>query len=80
MNKGEKYQVLYHLSAMAKKTVLASSFEEARHLVESNEFVKPDEIIELIEPCKVYELHSLESGESELRKAHNIEFENWGSE
>jgi len=80
MNQNKEYQVFYHFSAIGKKTIRASNFEEARQMIESNAFAQPDEIIKMIEPCKVYEVHPSKIEELELDEQHNVDYKSWGSE
>ncbi len=80
MTKNKEYQILYHFSAIGKKTIRASSFEEARQKIESNTFVQPDEIIKILEPCKVYEVHPSKIEGLDLDEHHKIDYKSWGSE
>ncbi len=80
MESQNEYEVVYHFNAIGKKKVRAANYEAVKRLIESGECSLPDEVVEMNEPCKVYEIHSLRTLESGLQERHIREYENWGSE
>ncbi len=80
MENQNEYEVVYHFNAIGKKMVRAENYEAVKRLIEAGECAQPDSIIEMSEPCKVYEIHSLRTDESGLQERHILEYENWGSE
>lgn len=74
------YEIYCRFSALGKKIVKASSFDEAIQIAESYDKVEFDDIERLTEPCKVDPKLSHEVLESESEVHHHIEFKNWGSE
>jgi hypothetical protein len=81
MGSQNEYEVVYHFNAIGKKMVRAANYEEVKRLIETAECLQPDSILEMNEPCRVYEIHSLRTDESSgLQERHILEYENWGSE
>jgi len=76
-----EYEVVYHFNVIGKKKIRASNYEEVRRRMESANCLQPDTILEMNEPCRVYEIHSLRTDEpSGLQERHILEYDNWGSE
>jgi len=80
MKKDKEFIVFCHFSAIGKRIVRASSLEEAKKIVESDESVKFEEIFKLTEPCKVDEALLLKSNDKASDDREIVEFKNWGSE
>lgn len=78
MSKMNEYQIFYQFHAIGKITIQASNVEEARHSIECDEIVQPDEIIKLVEPCKVLEIKSSEGAIFE--DSQSVDYKSWGSE
>ncbi|MBN1300662.1 MAG: hypothetical protein JW995_05560 [Melioribacteraceae bacterium] len=74
------YEIYCHFSALGKMVIKAASLDEAIHHAESDEKIKPDEIIRLTKPCIVDLKLSHEVLDSVEEEQHQIEFKNWGSE
>ncbi len=80
MSKMNEYQIFYQFHAIGKITIQASNVDEARHSIECDEIVQPDEIIKLVEPCKVLEVKLTSSEESKNEGTHDLDYKSWGSE
>lgn len=80
MAKNKKFQIFCRFSAIGKKTISASSLEEARQIVEADDSVQFDEIVRLTESCKVDESLSHIISESEPEIHHDVDYKSWGSE
>jgi len=80
MGKMTEYQIFYQFHAIGKITIQASNVDEARHSIECDEIMKPDEIIKLVEPCKVLEIKPLSDEESKGEDSQSIDYKSWGSE
>lgn len=80
MDSTKEFELYCHFCGVGKKTVRASTFEEARHLVEDDEHVHFDEIIRLTKPCWVDANMSRKLSESQEHEEHPTEYKNWGSE
>lgn len=80
MGKYKEFIVFCHFSAIGKKIVEATSLEEAKQIVESDQSGKFDEIIRLTEPCKVDEALLLKSNDPKINEHEIVEFKSWGSE
>ena len=80
MKKNKEYIVFCHFSAIGKKIVKASSLEEAKKIVESDESVQFNEIIRLTGQCKVDEALLLRSNDQVTDDLEIVEFKNWVSE
>lgn len=80
MKKNKKFIVFCHFSAIGKKIVHASSLEDAKQIVESDETGKFGEIIRLTKACKVDEALLLNSNDTLLDAREYVEYRNWGSE
>lgn len=73
--------ILYcHFCGIGKKTIRASTFEEAKQILEDNEHIEFDEIIRLTKPCWVDESLSRIPDKTGERDHDEIEYKNWGSE
>ena len=80
MDTKNEYQVYCHFSAIGKKTINASSLEEAKQIVESDKSVQFDEIVRLTELCKVDESLSHKVNKPTIEEHHDVEYKSWGSE
>ncbi|MEW6005241.1 MAG: hypothetical protein AB1695_08005 [Stygiobacter sp.] len=80
MEKSKEFIVFCRFSAVGKKIVRASSLEEAKEFVESDRSIKIDQIVKLIEPCKVDEVVLLKYNDTELDNKEIIEYKSWGAE
>ena len=78
MSNLNEYQIFYQFHAIGKITIQASNVDEARHSIECDEIVQPDEIIKLVEPCKVLEIKSSE--ELKFEQSQSADYKSWGSE
>jgi hypothetical protein len=76
----KKYEIYCRFSALGKKVVKAYSIDEAIQIAESDEKFEFDDIVRVMEPCKVDQKLSHEITESKPEEQHDIEFKNWGSE
>ena len=76
----KEYIVFCRFSAIAKKVVHASNLEQAKQIAESDDYLKIDEIIKIIEPCKADEVLLLKSNDPEIDDHETVEFKSWGSE
>ncbi|HET55498.1 MAG TPA: hypothetical protein ENN33_09820 [Ignavibacteria bacterium] len=76
----KKYEIYCRFSALGKKVIQASSLDDAIQIAESDEKVEFDDIVRVMEPCKVDQKLSHEVIEDDSEEPHNIEFKNWGSE
>jgi len=76
----KKYEIYCRFSALGKKVVKASSIDEAIQIAESDDKFEFDDIVRVMEPCKVDQKLSHEITESESEEQQHIEFKNWGSE
>ncbi len=75
----KKYEIYCRFSALAKKVVKASSLDEAKQVAESDVSVQFDEIIRLIEPCKVEKIFAQKMNET-IEHCEHFEYKNWGAE
>ena len=80
MSKKNEYQIFYQFHAIGKITIQTSNVDEARHSIECDEIVQPDEIIKLVEPCKVLEIKTLKGDESKIEESSDVDYKSWGSE
>ena len=80
MSKINEYQIFYQFHAIGKITIQASNVDEARHSIECDEIVQPDEIIKLVEPCKILEIKEAGTEESYSEDNQNVDYKSWGSE
>ena len=80
MSKMNEYQIFYQFHAIGKITVQASNVDEARHSIECDEIIHPDEIIKLVDPCKVLEIKLISDEEPKFEKSPHLEYKSWGSE
>ena len=80
MSKINEYRILYQFHAIGKITIQATNVDEARYSIECDEIVKPDEIIKLVEPCKILEIKEASIEESYTEGNHNVDYKSWGSE
>lgn len=80
MSKMNGYQIFYQLHAIGKITIQALNVDEARHSIECEEIVQPDEIIKLVEPCKILEIKETATEESYSEKNQYVDYKSWGSE
>lgn len=80
MDKKNEFELYCHFSAIGKKTISASSLEEAKQIVELDKSVHFDEIIRLTDPCKVDDSLSHKVNEPTQEEHHDVEYKSWGSE
>jgi len=80
MKTEKEFIVFCRFRAIAKKVVHASNLEQAKQIAESDKSLKFDEIIRLIEPCKVDEVLLLKSNDPETDDKETVEFKSWGAE
>jgi len=80
MDSMKEYELYCHFCGIGKKTIKASSFEEAKQILEEDEHVCFDEIIRLTKPCWVDEKISKQLDDPNHPSHQFIEFKNWGSE
>lgn len=77
---GKYFEIYYRFSALGKKVVVASSFDEAIQIAESDEKIEFDDIVKLTKSCKVDLKLSHELLGEESEEPHKIEYKNWGPE
>jgi hypothetical protein len=80
MDSIQEYELYCHFCGIGKKTLKASSFEEAKQILEGDEHLQFDEIIRLTKPCWVEEAISRKRLGISKKIHHLLEYENWGSE
>ena len=77
----KEFDIYCHFCGIGKKTVKASSYEEAKRIIMSNESIQFDEIIQLTKHCLIDETISKKySDDPDNYTNHDIEYKNWGSE
>jgi hypothetical protein len=77
----KEYDIYCHFCGIGKKTVKASSYEEAKRLIMSDESVHFDEIIQLTKPCLIDKtISEKHSQDLDKHTRDDIEYKNWGSE
>ena len=80
MDSINEFELFCHFCGIGKKTIKASSFEEAKQIVEEDESLQFDEIIRLTKPCWVDSSISRQVNHNRKTKYHEIEYKSWGSE
>jgi len=80
MERKNEFEIYCHFSAIGKKTISASSLEEAKQIVETDGSVQFDEIVKLTELCKVDESLSHKVNKPDMEEHHDVEYKSWGSE
>ncbi len=80
MKPDKEYVVFCQFTAKAKKVVKASSLEEAKIIVESDRNIKIDQMLKIVEPCKVDEVVLLKYNDAEMDTKELVEYKSWGAE
>ena len=80
MNRTKDFQIYCQFRALAKKTVKASSLKDAVRIAESKANIQCDEIVRLIEPCKVDIALSHKVDAIIMKNFQYANYKNWGSE
>lgn len=80
MDKKKEFQIFYHFCGIGKKTIKASSLEEAKQIAEADDSIHFDEIVRLTKPCRVDETLSRYVAMPKTEDHHAVEYKSWGSE
>lgn len=76
----KKHEIYCRFSALGKKVVNASSIDEAIQIAKSDEKFEFDDIVRVMDTCKVDQKLSHELFENDSEEAYRIEYKSWGSE
>jgi hypothetical protein len=79
MKNQTEYEVFCQFCAIGKRTILASSFEEAKEIAESDSSAQFTELLMLTKPCIVTDAIALSTEEIDGQAA-KLDYKNWGSE
>ena len=79
MKNQTEYEVFCEFCAIGKRTVLASSFDEAKEIAETDKSTQFSDILMLTKSCKVTDAIAL-TEETSDEHPYKLDYRNWGSE